>query len=165
MKNCVPIVILSLLATFAYAEIITAIEAPKFCLQCGMDRTMFAHSRMLVAFVDGTTTGVCSLHCATVEIQKNEQKRVSLLKVADYAIHTLIDARTAVWVVGGDKSGVMTSEAKWAFARLEDAQRFVKNHGGMIRSFDQALSAATKEVMAQIAEELAVESELKRELR
>ena len=156
------LIMLVLVPLAATAKVI--VENPEKCIQCGMDRAVFAHSRMLISYADGTGAGVCSLHCAVTEIQRNEKKLVNSLMVADYSHHKLIDSGTAHWVVGGSKNGVMTSEAKWAFAGREEAQRFVKEHGGIIRSFDQALDAASKEVIAQADEALAVERELKREL-
>ena len=36
----------------------------------------------------------------------------------------------------------MTSNAKWAFARQEDAQKFIAENGGKLASFDEVLQAA-----------------------
>jgi len=33
------------------------VEAPDDCKHCGMDRTKFAHSRMVVTYSDGNSTG------------------------------------------------------------------------------------------------------------
>jgi nitrous oxide reductase accessory protein NosL len=85
--------------------------------------------------------------------------------VANYATKELLDAKTATWVVGGKKKGVMTALAKWAFARVEDARRFVEENGGIVSSFGQAMESATLEVMDQAAEERAAEGELLRELQ
>ena len=123
-----------------------AVEEPKLCKQCGMDRTVFAQSRMLIIYEDGTAVGVCSLHCAAAEIKQNREKRVKSLMVADYGTKKLIDARTATWVVGGNREGVMTSVPKWAFAGREDAEQFVKENGGKVSPFDQAMKAAEEEV-------------------
>jgi nitrous oxide reductase accessory protein NosL len=49
-------------------------------------------------------------------------------------------------VVGGNKQGLMTSLPKWAFAKGEDAQKFVKENGGKISSFDETMKAAEDEV-------------------
>lgn len=141
------------------------VENPSKCEKCGMDRTAFAHSRMLVVYTDNTTVGVCSLHCAAEELQQNRGKTVRSLMVADYATKELLEAKTATWVVGGKKHGVMTALAKWAFARAEDARRFVKDNGGELNSFAEALHAATTEVLTQAAEARAVESEMRREQR
>ncbi len=165
MKNGVLIIILSLLATFAHANITATVESPQSCTLCGMNRTNFAYSRMLAVFADGTATGFCSLHCLAVEMQQKDCKRISSIKVADYSTYKLTDAKTAVWVIGGSMNGVMTSEAKWAFVGMEEAQKFVATYGGRISTFVQALEAATNEVKAQAAEELAIERELSRELR
>jgi len=165
MKNIMPIVILILLLTSAFAGAMDTVEGPKTCSQCGMDRTAFARSRMLVVYADGTRTGVCSLHCAAAELQLAGDKQVRSLMVADYSTKELLDANTATWVIGGRKSGVMTALAKWAFAREEDARRFVEENGGVVSSFDQAMKSALMEVLDQAAEERAVQSELLRELR
>jgi nitrous oxide reductase accessory protein NosL len=122
------------------------IENPKSCEICGMDRTVFAKSRMFIEFADGTTAGVCSLHCAAEELKRNKEKQVASLKVADYTTSSLIDARTAVWVIGGSRQGVMTSLAKWAFATEEGAKKFVTDNGGKLSSFDEAMKAAREEV-------------------
>ena len=122
------------------------IEDPKSCKQCGMDRSVFDRSRMLIAYADGTTVGVCSLHCAAREIRQNKDRQIKSLMVADYMTKELIDAKTAYWVIGGRIQGVMTSLPKWAFARGEDAQKFVKENGGKISSFDETMKAAKDEV-------------------
>jgi copper chaperone NosL len=121
------------------------IEAPKSCQQCGMDRTMFAQSRMLVVYSDGESAGTCSLHCAATELKANPGKKVKSLLVADFKTRLLIDARSAVWVIGGQKSGVMTELPKWAFAGKQDAADFVKVNGGKLADFAEAMGLAEKE--------------------
>lgn len=165
MKNTVMLLVTILLLTSAFATAMDTVENPKTCKKCGMDRTVFAQSRMLVVYDDGTSVGVCSLHCAAAELQHNKDKRVSSLMVADYFTKKLLDARTAAWVVGGKKKGVMTAKAKWAFASVEDARRFVEENDGVVVSFDQAMNSATMEVLDQAAEEEAVEHEMMRELQ
>jgi nitrous oxide reductase accessory protein NosL len=123
-----------------------AIENPRACQVCGMDRTVFARSRMLIVYADGTAVGVCSIHCAAEELKRHKDKEVKSLMVADYVTKKLIDAKTATWVIGGDKEGVMTSVPKWAFARQEEAQEFVKENGGKQASFDEAMKAAEEEL-------------------
>ena len=121
------------------------VESPKSCVQCGMDREFFAYSRMLIRYADGTTAGVCSMNCAVTEMKQNKGKQVASLMVADYAGKALMDARSATWVTGGKKPGVMTPLPKWAFAKREEAQSFVRENGGTITTFDEALSLALKE--------------------
>jgi nitrous oxide reductase accessory protein NosL len=110
-----------------------------------MDRVVFAHGRMLINFADGTSVGTCSLNCVAVEMMANKEKKVQSLKVADYTTKKLVDARTAVWVIGGSKDGIMTSVPKWAFAGKADAEKFVKENGGRITDFDEALNMALRE--------------------
>ena len=145
-RRLVILLVFCLLLHFTAAGAADTVENPKYCKQCGMDRTVFAQSRMLIIFADGTTVGVCSLHCAVAEMKQNKDKQVTSLMVADYATRELIDARTAIWVVGGNKEGVMTSVPKWAFAKREEAQEFVKENGGKVTSFDQVMRAAEEEV-------------------
>lgn len=165
MKNIAGFSILFLLLIFSFAAAREMVESPKNCEKCGMNRTAFAQSRMLVIYADETTVGVCSLHCAAEELQQNTGKQVRSLLVADYSTRELIEARAATWVVGGKKQGVMTAVAKWAFARAEDARRFMEENGGSMHSFDQAMNAATLEVEARAAQEKAAEREMRREMR
>lgn len=134
---------LMLVAASAWGAV--KVESPRSCAQCGMDREFFAYSRMLIRYADGTTAGICSVNCAVTEMKQNKGKQVTSLQVADYAGKALMDARSATWVTGGKKPGVMTPLAKWAFSKREDAQKFVRENGGTITTFDDALSLALKE--------------------
>jgi len=134
-----------MLFAFTTAGAAGTVESPKACRQCGMDRTVFDQSRVLIVYADGTTVGLCSIHCAVVDMKQNKDKQVKSLMVADYTTKDLTDARVATWVVGGKKEGVMTSLAKWAFAREQDAQKFVQENGGEVVPFDQAMKAAEEE--------------------
>lgn len=131
-----------LLASTLFAGAADKVEAPAGCKYCGMDRTKFAHSRMLVTYQDGSSAGTCSLHCTAVELAVNIDKLRTALKVGDFGTRQLIDAETAYWVIGGSKMGVMTARAKWAFANKPDAEAFIKANGGTIVSFDDAIRAA-----------------------
>jgi len=123
----------------------TKVEAPDACLHCGMNRTMFAHSRMVVTYTDDSSAGTCSLNCVVTDMTKSKGKTVKSFQVADYNTKKLIDAKTAAWVIGGSKRGVMTPVPKWAFADKTDAAAFIKANGGKAVTFDEALKAAEKE--------------------
>lgn len=140
---------LLILMLFVIATVASAgtVDNYKACKQCGMDRTVFPQSRMLIIYADGTTVAVCSLHCASSELKQNKGNPIKSLMVADYTTGELIDARTAIWVVGGRKDGIMTSVAKWAFATEMDAQTFVKEYGGKVTKFDEAMRAANEETV------------------
>ncbi len=107
-----------------------------------MDRGQFSHSRMLIVFDDGSETGTCSLRCTAVELVNRLDQTPVSFAVGDYRTRKLIDAEKAFWVLGGDRPGVMSARAKWAFAEREEAERFVQAHGGRIVGFEEALQAA-----------------------
>jgi copper chaperone NosL len=116
------------------------------CKYCGMNREMFAHSRMLTEYSDGSKEGTCSLHCAAVDLALNLDKAPKTIQVGDYGTKALINAETAAWIIGGSKPGVMTRNAKWAFANKADAEKFRLENGGQLAAFDEALEAAYKDL-------------------
>ena len=118
------------------------------CKYCGMDRQKFAHSRMLIEYSDGSSVGFCSIHCAAVDLALNIDKTPTAIQVGDYNTKNSIDAEKAVWVVGGNKPGVMTKRAKWAFEKNEDAEAFKTANGGDIVNFDQAMKASYEDMYA-----------------
>jgi nitrous oxide reductase accessory protein NosL len=133
-------------ATTAFAQ--DDIKQSPSCKYCGMDREKFSHSRMQVEYDDGTAIGTCSLHCAAIELALSIDKTPKTVWVADYPSKKLIDAEKAAWVIGGGKPGVMTKRAKWAFENKADAESFMKENGGAIASFDEAIKMAYED-MAQ----------------
>ena len=116
------------------------------CKYCGMNRETFAHSRMLIEYNDGTIVGTCSLHCAAVDLALNLDKAPKVILVGDYGQKGLIVAEKATWIIGGQKPGVMTNNAKWAFAKRDDAEKFRQENDGRIAGFDEALEAAYKDL-------------------
>lgn len=120
------------------------VEPPADCKQCGMNRTSFARSRMLITYSDGSS-GTCSINCVAVDLKENRGKTVKSLQVGDYNSMELIDAKTAIWVIGGKQRGVMTKVPKWAFADKSDAEKFIRESGGKLATFDEALKAAEDE--------------------
>ena len=120
-------VVFGVLAMTVFAQ--DDIKQSANCKYCGMDRQKFDFSRMLIEYEDGTSTGVCSLHCAAVELALNIDKTPKALKVGDLGTKSLIDAEKAFWVIGGTKQGVMTKRGKWAFEKKDDADAFIKANG------------------------------------
>lgn len=116
------------------------------CSYCGMDRTKFAQSRMLVEYEDGGEVGTCSIHCMALEFANAIDRMPKRLLVGDFNTRELIDAEKAFWVLGGDVSGVMTSRAKWAFSEQSAAEAFIAEHGGVIVGFDQAMKASYEDM-------------------
>ncbi len=145
------ILALSLTALLLCANLLAAVEYPdqslhRSCGYCGMDRVKFAHSRMLIEYSDGSSIATCSLHCAAVEFAVSIDKTPAKVLVGDFNSQQLLDAEQAVWVVGGEKAGVMTARAKWAFADKTTAEQFVTDHGGRLADFDQAMKAAYEDM-------------------
>jgi copper chaperone NosL len=138
----VTVVILGLVLTGALQAMDQDIKQIPACKYCGMNREMFAHSRMLIEYDDGTTVGTCSLHCSGLDLALNLDKNPKSIRVGDFETKVLIDAEKAFWIIGGNKPGVMTKNAKWAFADKEAAEKFRQTQGGMVARFDEALEAA-----------------------
>jgi len=111
------------------------------CQYCGMDRRHYAHSRMLIVYEDGTASGACSIYCAAIDLAVHNEKTPVDILVADYDTHELVDAEKAHWVIGGNRPGVMTKRAKWAFRSKEAALAFVRTNGGVPASFDDVIKA------------------------
>ncbi len=118
------------------------------CKHCGMDRGAFAYSRMLIEYTDGTTVGTCSIHCAAIDLALNKGKALKAIMVGNYKSKALIEAKKAIWVLGGKKKGVMTRNPTWAFAQKADADAFIAENGGKIVNYETALKAAYKELDA-----------------
>jgi nitrous oxide reductase accessory protein NosL len=118
------------------------------CKYCGMDRKMFAHSRMLIVYEDGSELGTCSLHCVAVDLALNIDKMPKSIQVADYNTKNLIDAEKAVWVIGGEKPGVMSKRAKWAFEKKAEAEAFIQANKGSLADFEGAIKAAYEDMYA-----------------
>lgn len=139
---------LVLLALPGWAQQQQDIQRFPSCKYCGMNRDMFAHSRMLVTYDDGSETALCSLHCLAVDLALNIDKTPMQIMVGDVGTKTLLDAEKAYWAIGGDKPGVMSKRAKWAFERVADRDAFVKEHGAQPATFDQAMKAAYEDMYA-----------------
>ena len=109
------------------------------CTYCGMNRAKFAHSRMQIQYDDGSTLGTCSVHCAALDMALFIDKSPIHFGVGDYNTRKLVDATKAYWVIGGDKNGVMTKKAKWAFKNKADADKFIQTYGGKAADFEEVL--------------------------
>jgi nitrous oxide reductase accessory protein NosL len=136
----------ALLAGPVAAQPLEDVKQGPTCKHCGMDREKFAASRMVVEYEDGARVGVCSLHCAAIELAVSLDGTPKALWVADAGTKQLVDAEKAVWVLGGSRPGVMTRRAKWAFAGRAAADAFVKENGGAIVAFEDAVKAAYEDM-------------------
>lgn len=135
-----------LTAQVVLAQATEDIQKYSACKYCGMDREKFAHSRILIEYDDGSVVATCSIHCAAVDLALNIDKTPKAILLGDYVTKNLIDAGKAFWVIGGNKMGVMTSRAKWAFQKREGAEKFVAESGGTLVAFDDVMKAAYEDM-------------------
>lgn len=112
------------------------------CSHCGMLKSECGHSWVIIEDEDDRRTGVCSIHCAAIDMVVNKNRLIKTISVADYNTKKQIDAYNAYWVIGGDIQGIMTTNAKWAFAKQDDAVAFIKAHGGRLAVFEEVIRTA-----------------------
>jgi nitrous oxide reductase accessory protein NosL len=116
------------------------------CAYCGMDRKMYAFSRVLVRYSDGSEAALCSVHCAGIELALHPEKGSAQIMAGTYDHGVLLEAEKAFWVLGGSKQGVMSIRGKWAFESREDAETFTHEFGGSITSFRNVMTAAFEDM-------------------
>jgi copper chaperone NosL len=122
------------------------IAAHPECAYCRMDRKHYAYSRVLLKYRDGSETGLCSVHCAGLDLALHPEKIPARIMVGTYDRRNLIDAEKAVWVLGGSEYGVMSIRGKWAFEKKEDAGAFRHDFGGSIADFRDIMIAAFEDM-------------------
>ncbi len=114
------------------------------CPYCGMDRTEYQHSRHLVQYDDDLVDGTCSIRCLAVSLSLNLDRGPKALYAADFgsaeATKPLIPVDKAVYLIGSDLKGTMTTNSKMAFADETTAKAAQAKHGGSTGGFDAALS-------------------------
>jgi copper chaperone NosL len=116
------------------------------CSYCGMYKSKFEHSWVIIEENEGSTTGVCSIHCAAIDLALHTEKAIQKITVGDYDTKLQINADKAFWVIGGEIMGVMTARAKWAFKTKEGADNFIKKHGGRPATFSLVIKAAFEDM-------------------
>ena len=116
------------------------------CHYCGMKKAMFGHSWVNIVREDGSVVGVCSVHCAAVDMALNIDKPAKEITVGDFNSKKQINAESAYWVIGGNKMGVMTTRAKWAFETKESADQFIKQNGGRPATFEEVMKATFEDM-------------------
>jgi len=148
MKKCCSLVFIMFVFLASALLAIAADDSKQFpsCKYCGMNREQFAFSRVLIEYDDGKADGFCSIHCAAVDLAVHIDRFPKAMLVGDYSTKQLIDAEKAFWVIGGNKPGVMTKRAKWAFKTKDGADAFVKELGGSTATFDVAMKATYEDM-------------------
>lgn len=118
------------------------------CIHCGMLKAKYGHSWVIIEHDNDTLEGVCSVHCAAIDMALHTDKPVIKITVADYNTKQQINVDQAFWVIGGDKMGVMTARAKWAFSTKDAADNFIKTHGGKPATYEEVMTAAFADMQA-----------------
>ena len=139
------LLVMLLLSIFSIGLAVEKMEPPSECKHCGMNRTTFSRSRMVITYKDGSSAGTCSLNCVVTDMKSSRGKAIARTQVADYDSSALIDAGSAVWVIGGSKRGVMSKVPKWAFATKQGAETFVRDNGGKLADYKEVLKSAEQE--------------------
>ena len=111
-----------------------------------MQKSKFEHSWMVLEHEDGSKAGICSIHCAVINMALNIDQPVTKATVGDYNTKKQIDADKAYWVIGGNKMGVMTTRAKWAFETKDAADKFIAESGGRPATYEEVFKAAFEDM-------------------
>lgn len=130
------------------------IEQYPRCVICNMDRRKFHYARHLLHYGDGHAEGACSINCAAECMLKERRRGFRAVYAPDYGAEgepkPLIEATTAVYLIGSDLRGVMTPVSKYAFAHDETARKAQAIAGGKIGNFDDALASALGDYAANL---------------
>lgn len=121
-------------------------EQKEYCIVCGMHLPTFYKTNHAATTKDNHIRQYCSLHCFVYDNEINE-KDLYDVKVVDVTSLKFISAQSAYYVVGSMKEGTMTRFSKYAFAKREDADAFVKKYGGHVMNFYDAYTIAVQDFM------------------
>ena len=125
------------------ATLVQSGEQKMHCARCGMNLVKFYKTSHTAKDSHNHQYQYCSIHC--LEDHLKSGAKLKDIKVVDTDSLKLIDATSALYVVGSDVHGTMSRVSKYAFDTKKDAQAFVKKHGGKIMSFNEALEVAQKD--------------------
>ena len=117
--------------------------AHRWCDLCGMDLNKYRLTVYILSLDDGTRVFTCSIHCAAIVLNKGKVKKV---EVADYPTGEMLDANEATYVLDSDIRGVMSGNSKLAFVSRNEAEKFQKEHGGLISDLRGALKMVEEDM-------------------
>jgi nitrous oxide reductase accessory protein NosL len=129
-------------------------EDKNYCPICGMHIPTFYKTSHAATTKEGEVRQYCSIHCV-VDDHEHNKSGLSEIKVVDLPTLKYVEAKSATYVVGSDKSGTMSMISKYAFANKADAESFQKSYGGMLMSFEEAYNVSKGDFekdMAMIAD-------------
>jgi nitrous oxide reductase accessory protein NosL len=113
-------------------------DKKQWCAICGMKIEMFYKTSHSAKLPNGHDRQYCSMHCLVVDMKEYDID-LDTVKVVDVKTEKLIKAKDAYYVMYSKIKGTMSYVSKLAFEKRDDAQEFIKEYGGRIVSFDEAL--------------------------
>ena len=120
------------------ATLIKTDSSKEFCNVCGMHLTKYYKTNHTAEFKNGHQEQYCSLHCLS-EVHKDYEQKIKNIQVVDTNSLKLIDAKKAFYVVGSSKEGTMSPISEYAFSTKIEAEKFKKDFGGEIHTFEETL--------------------------
>lgn len=123
------------------ATLIKTDSSKEFCNVCGMHLTKYYRTNHTAEFKNGHKEQYCSLHCLS-EVHKDYEQKIKNIQVVDTNSLKLIDAKKAFYVIGSSKEGTMSPISEYAFSTNIEAEKFKKEFGGEIHTFEETLKLA-----------------------
>ncbi len=123
--------------------------AQRWCKLCAMDLVKYKTTKYIITLNDDTKINTCSIHCAAIVLNK-EKEKVTNVEAADYLTGKMLTAKKAFYVLSSDIRGVMSKKSKLAFSTQAAAHAFLKEHGGEMADFKDALSMAMEDLDADM---------------
>ena len=120
------------------ATLIKTDSSKEFCNVCGMHLTKYYKTNHTAEFKNGHKEQYCSLHCLS-EVHKDYEQKIKNIQVVDTNSLKLIDAKKAFYVVRSSKEGTMSPISEYAFSTKIEAEKFKKEFGGEIHTFEETL--------------------------
>lgn len=131
------------------AEIVQNGEDKMYCPNCGMYLPKFYKTNHAAQLPDGEVRQYCSIYCLAEQLEitdlKGQKDKLKKIMVVDVPSLKFIDAKKAYYVIGSSKKGTMTMTSKYAFADKAEAEKFAKENGGTVGSFEDAYNEAIKD--------------------
>ena len=122
----------------------------EWCPVCGMKLESYYKTSHYARLADGKERQYCSIRCLAVDMQEYAID-LSSVRVVDAKSEKVLEASGAFYVMGSDVAGTMTKVSKLAFSTKEDALAFIKEHGGKLVRFEEALKAARNSLASDVA--------------